>query len=197
MVRTGRVLPHGSCFTWTPELLWLLVGSDAVITGTCFSIPLVIGRFMRQRTDMPHRWLAGLFSAFIFACGTTHLMDIWTVWQPDYAALALAKLVTALISLVTAVALWPLIPRALKIPGVGQLQLANVALAVEVRRRRTAEQQVTEIEQALAVTLSSIEAGFIATDTDGRVTRMNTVAERTGDWLAAGRGPGPQPVAGV
>ena len=162
-----------------------MVGSDAVITGTCFLIPLVIGRFMRQRTDMPHRWLAGLFSAFIFACGTTHLMAIWTVWQPDYAALALAKLVTALISLVTAVALWPLIPRALKIPGVGQLQVANAALAAEVGRRRTAEQQVTEIEQALAVTLSGIEAGFIATDTDGRVTRMNTVAEQVTGWPQA------------
>ena len=181
----GGFLPHGTCFTWTPGLLWMMVGADAVIAGAYLSIPLAIGRFMRQRADMPHRWVAGLFSAFILACGITHLLDIWTVWQPDYAALALAKLLTALISLATAVALWPLIPRALKIPGVGQLQAANAALAAEVGRRRTAEQQVAEIEQALAVTLASIEAGFIAADTEGRVTRMNAVAEQVTGWTQA------------
>ena len=181
----GGFLPHGTCFTWTPGLLWTMVGADAVIAGAYLSIPLAIGRFMRQRADMPHRWLAGLFSAFILACGTTHLLDIWTVWQPDYAVLALGKLVTALISLVTAVALWPLIPRALKIPGVGQLQAANAALAAGVGRRRTAEQQLVEIEQALAVTLASIEAGFIAADTEGRVTRMNAVAEQVTGWSQA------------
>ncbi len=34
---------------------------------------------------------AWLFSAFIFACGITHVMDVWTVWQPDYGAQVLAK----------------------------------------------------------------------------------------------------------
>jgi CheY-like chemotaxis protein len=25
-----------------------------------------------------------MFAAFIFLCGTTHLIEIWTVWNPDY-----------------------------------------------------------------------------------------------------------------
>jgi len=51
-----------------------------------------------------------------------------------------------------------------------------------VGRRRSAEQHVAEVEQNLAVTLASMEAGFIATDAQGRVTRMNAVAARVTGW---------------
>ena len=33
-------LPHGYCFTWTPDLLWSMVGADAIIAMAYFSIPL-------------------------------------------------------------------------------------------------------------------------------------------------------------
>ncbi|WP_158219631.1 PAS domain S-box protein [Ideonella sp. A 288] len=178
-------LPHGTCFTWTPTLLWAIVGADAVIAMAYFSIPLALGRFVQKRPDVQNRWMVGLFAAFILACGTTHLMDIWTVWQPDYGALALSKLATAAVSLATAVSLWWLIPRALKIPTVAQLQAAVTALEAEVGRRRTAEQHLADIEQSLAITLASIEAGFIATDRAGRVTHMNAVAERVTGWSQA------------
>ena len=36
-----------------------------------------------------------LFAAFILACGTTHLMGIWTLWHPDYWVDGGIKLVTA------------------------------------------------------------------------------------------------------
>ena len=126
--------------------------------------------------------MVALFSAFIFACGTTHVMDVWTVWRPDYALLVFSKLLTAGLSLVTAALLWPLIPRALKIPSVSELQVAVNSLRAEVGRRKTAEQHLAEIEQNLAVTLASIEAGFIATDAEGHVTRMNAVAEQVTGW---------------
>ena len=76
--------------------------------------------------DIPsNRWMVALFSAFIFACGTAHVMGVWTVWRSDYALLVFSKLLTAGLSLVTAEMLWPLIPRALKIPSVSQLQLGQ------------------------------------------------------------------------
>ena len=71
-----------------------------------FSIPVSIVRFMRRRDDhQALRGVAWLFTAFIFACGVTHVMDIWTIWKPDYAVQAFTKIVTAVLSLVTAVAL--------------------------------------------------------------------------------------------
>ena len=175
-------LPHGYCFTWSPGLLWTMVGSDVVIAVAYFSIPLAIFTFVRQRSEPSTRSVAWLFCAFISACGITHLMDIWTIWQPDYGAQALTKLATAGISMVTAFALWPLIPRALKIPAVSQLQLAIESLQAEVARRLSAEDQLAETQQSLAVTLASIGAGFIAVDRGGRITRMNAVAEGVTGW---------------
>jgi hypothetical protein len=69
-------------------------------------------------------------------------MDIWTIWQPDYALQALTKVATAAISLTTAIALWPLIPRALKIPSVQQLQSVIAELKAEVGRRLSTEDQL-------------------------------------------------------
>jgi PAS domain S-box-containing protein len=175
-------LPHGYCFTWSPGLLWAMVVSDLVIAAAYLSIPVAIFSFTRQRGEDSNNGVAWLFGAFILACGTTHIMGVWTVWQPDYGAQALTKVVTAGISFATAVAVWPLIPKALKVPSVARLQLVISSLEAEVQRRRGAEDTLSEIQQNLAVTLASIGAGFIATDRSGGVTRMNGVAERLTGW---------------
>jgi len=178
-------LPHGYCFTWQPGLLWTMVGADASIAAAYFTIPAAMLAFLRRRPDVSMRGLLVLFGTFIFACGITHLMDIWTIWQPDYAAQALAKVVTAAASVATAVVLWRLLPRALRIPSVGQLQAAVTRLEAEVAQRLSAEDRLAEEQQGLALTLSSIGAGFIATDRRGRVVRMNRVTEELLGWSEA------------
>ncbi|OYU92599.1 MAG: hypothetical protein CFE45_22640, partial [Burkholderiales bacterium PBB5] len=178
-------LPHGSCFTWTPGLLWTMVGADAVIAAAYFSIPLAIARFVQAKGLDRQRGIAALFGAFILACGITHVLDIWTIWQPDYALQALAKAVTAAVSIATAIALWPLIPRLLRLPSVGQLQAAVSQLEAEVRQRRSAEQHLTEVQRTLAITLGSIGAGYISTDAQGMVMQMNEVAEQVSGWTQA------------
>lgn len=186
--RSG-LLPHGYCITWAPELLWSMVGADAVIAAAYFSIPLAIVSFARRRPDSGMNWVPWLFSGFIFWCGLTHVMDIWTIWRPDYGLQALTKAATAGVSIVTAVALWPLIPRAAQIPSVGQLQAVIRQLEAEVQKRRTAEEHLGELQQSLAVTLASVQAGFIATDRAGRVTGINEVAQRvTGRTQQEARG---------
>jgi PAS domain S-box-containing protein len=175
-------LPHGYCLSWSPGLLWSMVGADLAIAAAYFSIPLAIVSFVRQRSEPSIKFVAMLFCAFIFACGLTHLTEVWTIWQPVYDLQALTKIVTAAVSIATAVTLWLLIPKALRIPSVHQLQSVIEKLESEVRQRRSAEEDLAEIQQSLAVTLASIGAGFMATDRDGRVTRMNEVAERVFGW---------------
>ena len=64
-----------------------------------------------------YRWVIYLFGAFIVACGATHIAAIWTMWVPDYAIEALVKVATAIVSVITAVALWPLMPKLLALPS--------------------------------------------------------------------------------
>jgi len=80
-------LPHGYCDLWQPGLLTLHVVSDAIITLAYYSIPLGLVYFVRKRADLPFHWMFVLFAVFIVACGSTHLMEIWTLWQPELLAL--------------------------------------------------------------------------------------------------------------
>jgi light-regulated signal transduction histidine kinase (bacteriophytochrome) len=51
------------------------------------------------------------FGLFIVACGFTHFMDIVTLWKPIYWLSAYVKIITAVASVITAVALPTLIPK--------------------------------------------------------------------------------------
>ena len=105
LVNTGSLLPHGFCINWTPALLWLYVISDALIVLAYYSIPISLAYFVRHRKDLQFSWVFKLFGAFILACGTTHLLGIVTLWNPIYWVDAGMKGITAVISLLTAVAL--------------------------------------------------------------------------------------------
>jgi PAS domain S-box-containing protein len=181
MARNG-LLPHGYCFQWSPGLLWTMVTADLSIALSYFSIPAVIWTYARRRPDAQVAGVAAMFVAFIFACGLTHVMDIWTIWQPDYVMQSAVKVITATVSVATAVALWWLLPQALRIPSPQQLRHADSRLEAESARRVSAEERLLDLEQHLAATLASIGAGFIATDARGLVTRMNPVAKQITGW---------------
>jgi signal transduction histidine kinase/CheY-like chemotaxis protein len=120
--------PHGYCLLWEPSLVWLYALSDAAIGLAYFSIPLTLIVLQRRRSDLVFRPLVWLFAAFILFCGTTHLLDVVTLWTPVYGFLGLVKAATAIASVSTAVALWWALPKFLAIPSVAQLQQANAAL---------------------------------------------------------------------
>src|SRR3954464_9572799 len=131
--------PHGLCLVWRPELIGLHVGSDAVTGLAYYSIPLALVTFVRCRRDLAFSWMFGLFAVFILACGTTHFFSIWTLWQPDYGAQGVVKAVTAMVSILTAIMLWPLLPRAVARPSPAHPPLPNAPLRAEIADRREAE----------------------------------------------------------
>jgi signal transduction histidine kinase len=146
---TQGFLPHGHCYLWTPALLWSFVVSESLIVFSYFSIPVGLVWFVRKRKDLQFNWIFILFSAFIFACGTTHLIGIWTIWHPDYWLDAAVKIVTAAVSVITAVLLWPLIPKALKLPSTKQLEEIVVRLKEEIAKRKLAEDQLSQLNKSL------------------------------------------------
>jgi signal transduction histidine kinase/ActR/RegA family two-component response regulator len=134
--------PHGYCLLWDPRLVWTHVLADALIAAAYFSIPVAILRFVTGRKDVAFSWIFWLFALFIVACGTTHLMAIWTLWNADYGYEALIKVITAIASVGTAIVLWPLIPKALALPSPLQLREANTALTLRIRERDDALEQL-------------------------------------------------------
>ncbi len=142
-------MPHGHCFLWTPGLLWTYVVSDSVIWLSYYSIPVALWYFVRRRADLPFTWVFVMFAVFIFACGTTHLMAIWNIWQPAYWLDAGIKFGTAAASVGTAIALWPLMPRALALPSTRQLAESNRKLQQQISERTRIEQELQEANRLL------------------------------------------------
>ena len=110
-------MPHGYCYMWNPWIVWLHVLSDSVIALSYYLIPFALIYFVRKRNDLPFSWIFVLFGAFILSCGTTHLMEVWSVWQAPYLLSGIIKAMTAGVSLVTAILLVPLVPKAVALPS--------------------------------------------------------------------------------
>ncbi|ROM74142.1 histidine kinase [Pseudomonas brassicacearum] len=120
-----RFMPHGHCYMWRPDLLWTNVIADGLITLSYVTIPFTLIYFIHRRKDVPFDWMLAAFGVFILACGTSHVMEILTIWQPYYWLSALVKVITAIASVITAILLVRLVPAALKIPSPQQLAKVN------------------------------------------------------------------------
>lgn len=108
---TEQFMPHGYCFLWQPELLWMHVISDITIAVAYFSIPITLYVLLKKNSAMiPYRWVFSMFAIFIFCCGITHVIELITLWKPIYYIEGIMKLLTAAASVATAVMMFPLLP---------------------------------------------------------------------------------------
>jgi two-component system, chemotaxis family, sensor kinase Cph1 len=166
----AALLPHGYCFMRKPDLIWLHVISDAVIALAYFMIPLVLVYFIRRMgTRISFNWAIALFAAFIVLCGTGHILDIVVIWEPIYYLQGWVRALTAVVSLATALAIIPLVPKLLQMKTPEELEAANARLRDEVRARETAEEDlrrsladlnraVHELEQFAYITSHDLQA---------------------------------------
>ncbi|MEX2578144.1 MAG: HAMP domain-containing sensor histidine kinase [Verrucomicrobiales bacterium] len=110
--------PRWQCGDWSAEHGWLHIVSDLMIFGAYFAIPLALFYFIRKRKEkLMYPQVFWLFGAFILSCGLTHLIDASIFFQPWYRLSGLIKLVTAVVSWWTVIALMGVIPAALQLPG--------------------------------------------------------------------------------
>ncbi|GBE91566.1 two-component sensor histidine kinase [Nostoc cycadae WK-1] len=105
--------------------------------------------FVRKRQDIPFKNIFILFGAFIISCGTTHLIEIWTLWHPYYWLSGSIKALTAIISFYTALTLIPLVPQALALPSPAQMEAANQALQIEITERKLVENELRQYKERL------------------------------------------------
>src|SRR6266849_2167905 len=151
LLDSSTLSPHGICLLWEPELIWLHVLSDAVIAASYFSIPVALSIFVSKRRDVDFGFIFWAFAVFIMACGFTHVLSIVTLWVPVYCIEGLVKALTAFASIVTAVVLWPLLPKILALPSPAQLRAAEAALAQEGLHRREAEDMLRHAQKMEAI----------------------------------------------
>lgn len=127
---------------WTPELGWTHIISDIVIWGSYTAIPIVLAIFVLRRKDAPFPKIFWLFVAFIFLCGTVHLVEAVIFWEPVYRLSALVKSATAIVSVATVCALIPVMPQALSLRSQDDLEQ-------EVQRRTKSLQESESLQRVM------------------------------------------------
>jgi signal transduction histidine kinase len=161
-------LPHGVCYLWNKPLLWSHLISDALIglAYVAISATLIVLVY-KARKDIPYQNMFIAFGLFIIACGATHFMEIWTLWEPSYWASAIVKIITAIASVSTAIALPGLVPKIVK-------TVHNAAMAQE---------REEELRQAQRMDAVGRLAGGIAHDFNNILTIIRTNAQMLMDSM--------------
>ncbi|WP_083960577.1 GGDEF and EAL domain-containing protein [Methylomonas lenta] len=167
------MIPHGFCIKWTPGLLWSYVISDALITLAYFTIAATLAYFVKHRNDLKFRSIYLMFSAFILACGTSHLMSIILIWLPFYWIDAVIKVLTATISVTAAGFLIKLMPIALKLPSHQQLQDEISARNKIQSKLQDSENRLIALSQKLMSLIEAIPDAILFKDDKGRLLIAN------------------------
>ena len=175
-------MPHGMCYLWKPWLVGLHLVSDGVIALSYFSIPITLIYILRKRKDIPFNSIFLLFAAFILFCGTGHSFDIWTLWHPNYWISGWIRLLTALVSLATAIALIIKIPEILALPSPTEMKAINRQLQEKISELEQKEAVIHEQEQFLRSIYDNVREAIFVVDveSDGvfRYRGFNPVAKK-------------------
>jgi PAS domain S-box-containing protein len=159
--------PRGFCLAWQPGLIWLQAGSDLLTAFACYAIPTAILIILSRRRDLQFRPVLLLFAAFIVACGTTHLFSVATLWMPLYWSEGAVKAVTALLSVITAAVLWPMLPRLLAAPSAAQMQALTTQLESQIAERDLAARHLNDSRRQLRNLYARTPAALHAMDGNG------------------------------
>lgn len=185
LTQISDFMPHGMCLDWRPGLMALHVVADAVIAASYFAIPVGIAVFVRRRGDLSgqHKALALLFAVFIAACGLTHVFSIAVLWAPYYAAEGVLKGFTALVSLVTAVALPFLLPQLLRIPSPRVLQAEIASHQDTLRALQAAQAQLAQRVAVSETEAATMSRRFQAALKGSQVTVLEQDSQLRYTWV--------------
>jgi PAS domain S-box-containing protein len=133
--------------------------TDAFITLAYYSIPVSIYIILKRKKTLEFKKIYWLFILFIFSCGTTHLLHLLGIWMPLDLLTGMVKLITAVVSIMTAIVLWYILPELMGNPTSKDLQKVNESLQEE--------------RNFVSAILDTLDAIVVVLDAKGNVVKVN------------------------
>ncbi|UZR94398.1 sensor histidine kinase [Chondrinema litorale] len=123
------------CGKWSDFHGWLYIFSNLLIWASYFAIPAILLYFSIKRKDVPFKGIFLLFVFFILLCGLSHLIDAVIFWMPVYRLNAVILFCTGIVSTITVISLFKVLPSAFELKTPQELS-------------RILEQRTAELKQA-------------------------------------------------
>lgn len=190
-------MPHGHCYLWKPLLVSIHVVSDFLIGTAYIAISITLYGIVK-RIQLPFNRMILAFGVFIGACGMTHYMEIWNLWNADYWWSAWVKVITAMASVATGLYLYRIrhtiitVAEAAKLAEQRRLDLETLTQDLEMRiEERT--NQLAESESKFRTITEAMPQMVWTADPNGKSEYYNSkwltftgttpVENQVGSWL--------------
>ncbi|QDZ30042.1 sensor histidine kinase [Noviherbaspirillum sp. UKPF54] len=145
----GGLAAQGDGSLWLSSLPWIYLVSDAAIAVAYYGIAAALIYIACKRERLRYKWMFVLFSSFLFACGSSYLTSALSPWYSGLWLGAVARVATVVSSAATAVLLWWLIPRILRLPTSAQLRNLVTQLEHEIAERSHVEEALCQSQETL------------------------------------------------
>ncbi|MBE9126471.1 MULTISPECIES: PAS domain S-box protein [unclassified Coleofasciculus] len=172
-------IPQGYCYLCSFPQLGLHIISDSLITLAYFSAGTILAYLLYKQT-YNHPWLLTLGAVLLMANGTTHLLEVWTLWHPAYWLSGTVKAIAALLSVWGAIKLIPLLlntsrgsePETVAVQT-AQLPEINKQLQLKITEALQFEAQLYQNTAQFAAIFNAIPDAVIFADTDCQMVSLN------------------------
>jgi signal transduction histidine kinase len=142
-------LPRGTCYLWKGNIILLHTLADGLIAAAYFTIPVLLLAMVHKRKRTSIGWMFWVFAASFLLSGISQVLNILTIWQPEYNVEAAVKFATGVSWLLAAAGLLKAIPQFLAMPMPEEMSAMNRSLAQQINLNRKSEERLRQLNADL------------------------------------------------